>query len=83
MTASHMCYDGMVIDVSVNYEKVRKEGAQVEYNVEDPGFKAVIDSIALGSKAYFYYEPSEAEIQTYIAKKQGKRSTAIALSQCS
>lgn len=38
MTASHMCYDGMVIDVSVNYEKVKKEGAEIEYNIEDSGF---------------------------------------------
>lgn len=73
MTASHMCYDGMVVDVSINYEKVKKEGAEIEYNVEDAGFQAVINSIALGSKAYFYYEPSEAEIQTYIAKKLGKK----------
>lgn len=38
MTASHMCYDGMVVDVSVNYEKVKKEGVEAEYNIEDSGF---------------------------------------------
>jgi hypothetical protein len=62
MTASHMFLGGRIQDVSINYEKVKKEGIEVEYDVEDPDFKALITSIALGSKAYFYYDPTDSEI---------------------
>ena len=33
MTASHMWYDGMILDVSINYEEFLQHGTQIEYNV--------------------------------------------------
>ena len=69
MTASHMVYDGLMYDIGVNYEIANRDNIKVEYNINDPGFKVMISSIALGSKAYFNYEPSEDDIKTYIAKK--------------
>jgi hypothetical protein len=77
MTASHMFYNGMTVDISTNYEYFLKEGKQVEYDINDPGFQAVMQLVALGSKATFSYEPNENDIKTYIARKKKVKATSI------
>ncbi len=42
MTASHMWYDGMTIDVSINYEDHVKKGKQIEYDINDRGFQELM-----------------------------------------
>jgi sodium/potassium-transporting ATPase subunit alpha len=67
MTASHCFYNGFSLDLSTNYEEVRKSGARVAYDVNDFGFKSLMQCVALGSKATFSYNPSIDEIKNYIA----------------
>lgn len=38
MTASHMWYDGMTLDISTNYEDHLKNGKAIEYDVKSVGF---------------------------------------------
>ncbi len=79
MTASHMFYNGKVIDISVNYEEFKKNGKDIPYedDMEDPGFKSVLECIALGSKATFSYKPAIEDIKTYIAKQRGVKATTL------
>jgi hypothetical protein len=79
MTASHMWYDnlslkffrydGMTLDISTNYEDHLNSGKQIEYDIKDKGFQNLMQCVCLGSKAFFSYEPSDAEIINYLAKK--------------
>jgi len=70
-----MFFNGNIIDASVNYSDHLKTGARIEYNLQDPAFKAVIQAIALGSKATFSYQPTLDEMKAYIALQQGKKIT--------
>jgi hypothetical protein len=40
MTASHMFYDGKIIDISVNYEEFKLRGKDLPYmdELKEPGF---------------------------------------------
>jgi hypothetical protein len=69
MTASHIFYDGKVIDVSTNYEEKVKNGKEIDYDVNEIGFKKMIELVALGTTAQFAYNPTKEEIKTYYAKK--------------
>ena len=42
MTASHLFYDGKIVDISVNYEIHCKEGTPIEYDINEAGFKAIL-----------------------------------------
>ena len=68
MTASHCFYNGQSIDLAVNYEDVLKQGLKPDYDINDPGFKSLLECVALGSKATFSYNPTLDDIKNYIAK---------------
>jgi len=51
MTVSHLFYDFSMVEAAVNYDDVKSGKATCEYNVEDIGFKALMESVALGTKA--------------------------------
>ena len=63
MTVSHMYFNLNMIDASVNYESFRKNPSlKPGYDLNDPGFQSLIQSVALGSKAQFLYTPSKEDI---------------------
>lgn len=72
MTASHIFYDGKIIDVSINFEEKTRNNIDIPYleAIEEPGFQSLIKCIALGSKATFSYKPTLEEIKTFLAKKR-------------
>jgi sodium/potassium-transporting ATPase subunit alpha len=78
MTVSHMFYNAMIHEASVNFEEYKKNpNMDRTYDVNDPGFKDLIQAIALGSKATFSYNPTMDEMKAYIAKQEGKKATSI------
>lgn len=78
MTVSHMFYDLALVNASVNYEAHKKNpNINLGYNVKDTGFQALIQAVALGSKATFGYLPSNDEVIKYVAKKQGVREKSL------
>lgn len=62
MTVSHIYYDTNIHDASVNYQYHQKNGANIEYDVKDPGFITLMQTIALGTKATFSYTPEVEEM---------------------
>ena len=44
MTASHMFFNGKVIDISTNYEEFKLRGTEVSYDneIQDSGFQALV-----------------------------------------
>ena len=81
MTVSHLFYDLGMIDASTNYETYKKSPStqKINYNVNDPGFQALMQAVVLGTKASFGYQPHKEEILKYIAKKTGKSAAHINL----
>ena len=74
MTVSHMFYNLGMKDASVNYQTFKKNSSLIlDYDIKDPGFIALVQSVALGTKAQFRFNPSKEEIVKYVAKKN-KRS---------
>jgi hypothetical protein len=62
MTVSHIYYDFGMIDASVSYEVVKEDpSAKVAYDVNNPMFQTLLQTVALGTKATFAYAPSELE----------------------
>ena len=55
MTASHMFFDGKIVDIGTNYEEFKKNGTEVEYDVNDPDFMYFVKTIALSTKTVFLY----------------------------
>jgi len=56
MTVSHLFYDFGMLDASISYD-IHQENPNVKlgYNIDDPSFKALIQAVALGTKATFSY----------------------------
>jgi len=78
MTVSHMFYNNTIYDASTNMEEYRKNpNLERTYDVDDIGFKDMIQAIALGSKATFSYNPTMDEMKAYIAKQEGKKAASI------
>ena len=74
MTVSHMFFNLCMKDASVNYEQFKKNPAlSLDYDIKDAGFQALVQAVALGTKAQFRFTPSKEEIIKYVAKKN-KRS---------
>lgn len=74
MTVSHLFFNLGMIDASTNYEAFKKDNSKkLEYDLKDPAFQALIQAVALGTKAQFRFNPSKEQIIKYIAKKN-KRS---------
>lgn len=62
MTVSHIFYDFGMIDASVSYEQYKANPSlKIDYNLEDQGFQALIQAVALGTKASFSYMPTVDE----------------------
>ena len=62
MTVSHLFYDFGMLDASVSYEKYNENPSlKMDYDVNDPGFKALMQAVALGTKASFSYMPTVDE----------------------
>jgi hypothetical protein len=38
----------------------------LDYNIEDPTFKALMQAVALGTKATFSYQPTDEEMKKYL-----------------
>lgn len=78
MTVSHMFYNGTIHEASVNYEEYKKNpGMEMTYDLNDPGFKDLVQAIALGSKASFSYTPAPDELLAYINKQEGKKYGSV------
>lgn len=78
MTVSHMFYNAMIYEASTNWEEYKKNpNLEKTYDVNDAGFKDLIQAIALGSKATFSYNPGPEDLKRYIAKQEGKKLSAI------
>jgi len=52
-----MFYDFATIEAGINYEKVLKGTHTADYNINDPGFKALAMCLAISTKASFNYTP--------------------------
>ena len=70
MTVSNMFYDLKIVRADINYENVKNK-KDCPYDIEERGFKDLIQSMALCTKASFFYQPSSEEILSYWAKKKG------------
>jgi sodium/potassium-transporting ATPase subunit alpha len=74
MTVSHMFYNATIYDATTNFEEYKKNpNMDRSYDINDQGFKDLVESVILGSKATFSYSPSPDELKTYIAKQEGKK----------
>ena len=73
-----MFYNAMIHEASVNYEEYKKNpNLDRTYDINDQGFKDLVEAVALGSKATFSYTPSMDEMKVYIAKQEGKKASSI------
>jgi sodium/potassium-transporting ATPase subunit alpha len=78
MTVSHLFYDLRMLDAGVNYETFKKNPQiKLNYDVNNVGFKSLIQAVALGSKASFRYTPTKDEIMMYVAKKNNQSLSSI------
>lgn len=60
MTVSHLFFNLGMIDASTNYEAFKKDNSKkLEYDLKDPAFQALIQAVALGTKAQFRFNPSK------------------------
>lgn len=74
MTVSHLYFNQRIYDASVSMEQFRKNPKlEVGYDLNDPAFQSLLESMILGSKATFSYNPTTDEIKQYIAKKKGQK----------
>jgi sodium/potassium-transporting ATPase subunit alpha len=76
MTVSHLFYDLKEVDASTNYEEYQRDlkedpntKTRVDYDVNDPGFMALMQAVALGTYTIFEYNPKEDEIKRLYALK--------------
>ena len=83
MTVSHMFFDRKVVDCQVNLQVHQRNQALpkpdekiiIDYDLEDPGFKAMVEAIILGTYTQFIYDPSEDECKQLYARM---RKVAVA-----
>lgn len=69
MTVSHLQYNLTLVDASTSFSKHKKNpNHKIEYDPADPMFQQLIQSVALGTKATFSYNPTEIEIKEYLAQ---------------
>jgi sodium/potassium-transporting ATPase subunit alpha len=70
MTVSHLFFDMQMLDASINYSVYKNnDSLQIGYDVNNTGFKNLVQAVTLGSKATFRYTPVKDEITKYYAKK--------------
>ena len=70
MTVSSLWYSGELRDASVNYQTFQQSKGEVDidYNVEDATCSELIKTVALGTKAFFEYTPTEETVKRKIGK---------------
>ena len=68
-----------MLDASMNYSIYKKDPQKnkIGYDVNNVGFKNLVQAVALGSKAVFRYTPSKDEIIKYYAKKHEKSEKSV------
>jgi hypothetical protein len=67
-----------MLDASLNYSLYKKDDSlKIGYDVNNTGFKNLVQAVALGSKATFRYTPVKDEIIKYFAKKYSKTEKSV------
>jgi hypothetical protein len=67
-----------MLDASLNYSLYKKDDSlKIGYDVNNTGFKNLVQAVALGSKATFRYTPVKDEIIKYFAKKNSKTEKSV------
>ena len=81
MTVSTLWYDGEMFDATTNYQVYleNKDVMTIDYNINDPTCKELIKTVALGSKAFFSFSPSDQVIRRRIAKLINKHHSKVAV----
>lgn len=75
MTVSHLYFDGREVDASINLQEFEREFAsnpktrKPDYDVNHPGFKALLESVILGTTTFFNYSPSQEDVRRLYAFK--------------
>ena len=68
MTVSHLFYDFGMSDASIGYDTYLKDPTiKLDYNINDPGFVELMQTVTLGTKATFSYEPVDDDCRKYLA----------------
>ena len=68
MTVSHLFFNNSITEASINYEEYKNNpNIRLPYDINDQGFKDLVQSIALGTKATFSFNPTLDEIKAYLA----------------
>jgi len=83
MTVSHVFYDRKIEDAALNYEmherNMKKDKPDdkltIGYDVKDPTFIALIESVVLGTYTIFNYDPTDDEAKQLYARM---RKVAVA-----
>lgn len=83
MTVSHVYYNRKIEDASLNLEAHERnmkkakpdEKLQLGYNPDDPGFRALVESIVLGTYTIFNYDPTDDDAKQLYARM---RKVAVA-----
>lgn len=87
LTVSRIYYDDKEVDARVNWEmyaRLKKklldnedqkgvsQDKEPKYDVEDPGFIALVDAIAMSTEAYFDFNPTVDDLRQALAEEDGK-----------
>jgi sodium/potassium-transporting ATPase subunit alpha len=74
MTVSSLWYSGELRDASVNYQTFEQSKGEVEvdYDIKDATCAELIKTVALGTKAFFDYTPTEEIVKRKIGKMINK-----------
>lgn len=79
MSVSHLYYNGKIVDANVNYESYKENPKQfIGYDLNDPAFQSLLQSVMLGTKASFEFSPTIEEIKQFVARKRGHNPKDIA-----
>ena len=71
MTVSHVWYDLEMRDASINYQNIAlgiNKNNEIDYDINNNDFKELLRCIALGSKAFFDFNPDEEHVRKEIGK---------------
>lgn len=78
MTVSHLFYDFGMTEAGVSYDAyLRDPSIKLGYNINDIGFKELMNTVNLGTKATFSYQPVDDDCRKYLAIKRGKKPSAM------
>ena len=80
MTVSHIWHNMEMYDASINYQNIslglnKKE--EIDYDINNNDFKELLWCVALGSKAFFDFNPDEDHVRKEIGKILWKRARRV------